>query len=259
MSCHCLQAPWRAFCSSTPEPRDVLCAAEWVPRASTGYLERRAEGAAHLEELEGNYRQAKYWSSFFCFQPGALWALLDILEVSTMAKQQTYHWNNHCLFYLNIDTLYSGTRKARSFLLHCSKTLSLQKALVRVSYLRSFLQTLGKAMLEGRSGGTYLRYSMPLKALPVGHCRVHACSAQETHQVQESGLPAEFFLIPYSWSLFPVLLNSLWLHVTKRYCLLMAQDTMVCLSVIDTLTDWTSVKILGFIQNSMKLRGIFSY
>jgi len=35
-------------------------------------------------------------------------------------------------------------------------------------------------MLEGRSGGTFPRHSMPLKTLPVGHCRVQPCSAQET-------------------------------------------------------------------------------
>lgn len=77
-SCHCLQVLWRAFCSSTPEPRHVLCAPEWAPKASIGYPGRRAEGAAHLpEEQEGNYGQAKYWASFFplptrCFV-GASW------------------------------------------------------------------------------------------------------------------------------------------------------------------------------------------
>lgn len=85
-----------------------------------------------------------------------------------------------------------------------------------------------------------------------------ACSSQEMQQGLEHGLPAGFFLVTYSWRMLPVLLNLLCLHVTKRYCLPMAQDTMLCLSVIDTLADWTSVKILGFIQNSMKLIGIFS-
>lgn len=51
------------------------------------------------------------------FQPGALWALLDILEVSAMTIQQTYHWNNH-------DTLILSQYRYLAFRLKESKIFS---------------------------------------------------------------------------------------------------------------------------------------